>query len=113
MGAEASLQDLSPRQRLLLMRFVCSFVWADLEVRPAEREFVARLVERLGLDEDEKRQVARWLRQPPAPDSVDPGKVPRRHRAMFLRAARAAVEADGEVAPEERESLEIFGQLVR
>ena len=113
MGAEASLQDLSSKQRLLLMRFVCSFVWADLEVRPAEREFVARMVERLGLTPDESRKVAGWLRKPPSPDSVDPGQVPRAHRALFLRAAEAAVAADGEIAPEERETLAVFSQLVR
>ena len=31
---------------MLLMRFVCSFAWADLEVKPEERKLVARLIRR-------------------------------------------------------------------
>ncbi|MGH2671009.1 MAG: TerB family tellurite resistance protein, partial [bacterium] len=53
----AMLDDLDSRQRLQLIKFVCSFAWADLEVRAEERTFVARLVERLDLDERERRQV--------------------------------------------------------
>ena len=37
------LEGLDARQRLQLIKFVCSFAWADLEVRPEERSFVARL----------------------------------------------------------------------
>ena len=113
MKREAPLLDLTRQERLLLMRFVCSFVWADLEVRREERDFVARLVRRLQLDDGEEEQVLEWLQSPPPPDSVDPDLVPRAHRMKFLRAAESTVAADGEVSPEERESLAVFAQLIR
>ena len=108
-----SLQDLSRRERLLLMRFVCSFAWADLEVQREERELVAELIRRLEFDRDERRQILAWLELPPAPESVDPALVPRAHRLKFLRAVEATVEVDGHVSPEEQESLAVFAQLIR
>ena len=47
------LQSLDRTERLQLMKFVCSFAWADLEVRPEEREFVARLIRRLDMNDAE------------------------------------------------------------
>lgn len=107
------LKKLSRDDRLLLLRFVCSFAWADLEVRDAEKKFVNRLVDKLGLDEAERKQVAAWLRVPPAPEDVDPAKVPREHRKLFLDAAREMIGADGEIAPDERENLELFEALLK
>ncbi len=106
------LDDLDSRQRLQLIKFVCSFAWADLEVRAAERSFVARLVERLELDARERRQVRRWLDRPPAPDSVDPMTIPPMHRKSFLEAIEGVVAADGEISAEERESLAVLQDLL-
>ena len=105
------LDELDPPQRLQLIRFLCSFAWADLEVRPAEREFVRQMVDRLELAEDERAQVKEWLRSPPAGDSIDPTRVPAAHRKLFLQAVEGIVAADGEIAPEERESLEVLREL--
>ncbi len=113
MEETAPLKELSREERLLLMRFVCSFAWADLEVRPQERELVGRLVRRLKLDDEEKGQVLEWLESPPLPESVDPNLVPRAHRMQFLRAVESTVAVDGEVSPEERDSLILFAQLIR
>ena len=107
------LKELTREERLLLMRFVCSFAWADLEVRPQERELVARLIHRLGLDERDQQQVLRWLESPPPLGSVDPKLVPKAHRMKFLRAVESTVTVDGEVSPEERESLLVFAKLIR
>jgi uncharacterized tellurite resistance protein B-like protein len=106
------LDDLDARQRLQLIKFVCSFAWADLEVRAEERSFVARLVERLQLDARERRQVQRWLERPPAPDSVDPMTIPPTHRKSFLEAIEGVVAADGEISAEERESLAVLRDLL-
>jgi hypothetical protein len=106
-----SLDKLSQKDRRRLMRFVCSFVWADLEVRTKEREFVRKMAKRLGLSA-EAAQIDAWLAVPPKPEEVDPGDIPREHRQIFLDAARAAIAADGEVDPEERESLSLFEQLL-
>jgi len=110
---QAPLADLSREERLLLMEFVCSFAWADLEVKPEERDLVAKLIRRLELDDDEAEQVNQWLDTPPPLDDLDPARVPRAHRVKFLRAVESMVTVDGEVSPEERESLIIFAQLIR
>ena len=104
--------SLSREDRLRLMKFVCSFAWADLEVHPQERAFVLRLVRRLGLDEQEERQVERWLEVPPDPEAVDPTDIPASHRKVFLAAIDGVIAADGEIALEERESLELLHQLL-
>jgi uncharacterized tellurite resistance protein B-like protein len=106
------LDDLDARQRLQLIKFVCSFAWADLEVRDEERSFVARLVERLELDAKERRQVRRWLERPPLPDSVDPMTIPPTHRKSFLEAIEGVVAADGEISAEERDSLAVLRDLL-
>lgn len=113
MTDQPDLSELTREERLLLMRFVCSFVWADLEVRDEERALVAQMIQRLELDAEERRQVVRWLEFPPAPHSVDPKLVPRAHRMKFLRAVESAVAVDGEVSAEERENLLLFARLIR
>jgi uncharacterized tellurite resistance protein B-like protein len=107
------MQKLSPKERLRLMKFVCSFVWADLEVKDSERKFVARMVKKLKLDEAEAAQVKRWLEVPPRPEEVDPTQIPPAHRQIFLDTVRDVITADGEVAQDEWENLALFEQLLR
>lgn len=107
------ISKLNRSERLRLMKFVCSFAWADLEVQSEERSFVARLVEKLNLDEQERAQVARWLEVPPPPEEVDPTNVPREHRKLFLDTVRQLVAADRKLDPEEKETLQLFEQLLR
>ncbi len=95
------------------MRFVCSFAWADLEVSDRERDFIVKMVVRLGLNEEEQDQVAQWLEVPPRADDLDPADIPREHRKLFLDAARAMILSDGAVEEEEAENLIIFDQLLR
>lgn len=107
------LDSLNREDRLQLMRFVCSFAWADLEVTAKEREFIVTLVDRLDLDDDERSEVAQWLEVPPRADDLDPADVPREHRQLFLDAARAMILSDGEVGDVEAENLVILDQLLR
>jgi hypothetical protein len=113
MKEETALRDLTREERLLLLRFVCSFVWADLEVKPEERELVARLIRHLNLEDEERRQVLEWLESPPPPGSVDPKLVPRAHRMKFLRAVESTITVDGDVSPDERDNLLLFAKLIR
>jgi len=108
----AMLDELDSRQRLQLIKFVCSFAWADLEVRDEERSFVARLVERLALDPKERRRVRGWLERPPTPDTIDPMTIPAAHRKSFLEAIEGVIAADGEISAEERETLAVFQDLL-
>ena len=64
--SSSKLRDLPREERLLLMRFVCSFAWADHRVQPQETALIARFVRRLDLDGAEVRQVEAWLEEPPA-----------------------------------------------
>jgi uncharacterized tellurite resistance protein B-like protein len=107
------LRELTRKERLLLLKFVCSFAWADLKIHPREREFVSDLIRRLNLDDEESRQVEAWLTDPPPPESVDPSLVPKEHRMRFLRAVESVIAVDGEVSSAEREQLIIFAQLLR
>jgi uncharacterized tellurite resistance protein B-like protein len=105
------LAELSRDERLRLMKFVCSFAWADLEVRESERAFVARMIDRLGLDED-RAQVEAWLRVPPRPEDIDPTQIPRAHRELFLRAVKGVISADHHIDPAEQENLTLLEQLL-
>jgi len=104
---------LQRTERLRLMKFICSFAWADLEVRDEERAFIAKMMKRLELDEEEEVQVQKWLELPPRPEEIDPTEVPREHRQLFIDAARAMIVADGRISEEEAEIFELFEQLIR
>jgi uncharacterized tellurite resistance protein B-like protein len=107
------MQKLSRQDRLRLMKFVCSFAWADLEIKDAERKFVEKMVKQLRLDDAEKAQVQSWLEVPPRAEEVDPTRIPAAHRQMFLDTIRDVITADGEVAKDEWENLTLFEQLLR
>lgn len=106
------LDKLPKAERLQLMKFVCSFAWADLEIADQERRFVHKLVKRLHLDADEAKQVERWLELPPRPEEVDPAAVPHAHRSIFLTAAREVIASDGTISEEERENFALLEQLL-
>ncbi len=107
------LNKLSRQDRMRLMKFVCSFAWADLQIQDEEREFVQKMVRRLELDADERAQVDGWLEVPPLPEEVDPSQVPLAHRTLFLETVRGVIAADSKVDPEERENLQLFEMLLR
>jgi uncharacterized tellurite resistance protein B-like protein len=107
------LNKLSRSQRLQLMKFVCSFAWADLEVQKEERSFVKKMMGKLKLDDTERQQVAGWLEVPPRAEEVDPASIPAEHRQLFLETMREVIAADKVLDPDERENLTLFEQLLR
>lgn len=107
------LKDLKGSERLLLLKFVCAFAWADLEIQPSERAFVHKLVKKLHLDAEERARVDEWLRVPPKPEEIDPNSVPRAHKELFLKTAEQMISADGVIDPAEKENLELLQMLVR
>ena len=106
------LYDLDREDRLRLMRFVCSFAWADLEVHDEERGFVRKMMQRLELDEEETKLVEDWLDVPPPAEDLDPSEIPASHRQLFLDTARAMIVADGRVDQDEAENLVLLEQLL-
>lgn len=107
------IQDLAPAERMQLMKFVCSFAWADLQIHPQEREFIARMARQLDLDLGERQQINRWLELPPHPHEVDPTLIPLEHRKTFVESIVGIIESDGVVSEEERDSLALFEHLLR
>ena len=105
------LEELTREDRLRLMKFVCSFAWADLEIQDDERKFVDKMIEKLSL-QDDRGKIEGWLKSPPTPEEVDPTRVPRAHRQLLLDAAKAVFNADGVIDPKERENFELLEQLL-
>ena len=107
------MSKLRKEDRIRLMKFLCSFAWADLRIHDRERAFIRKMVKTLSLDDAEAKEVEQYLKVPPRPEEVDPADVPTEHRKLFLDTARAVVLADGEVDPEERINLELLEELLR
>jgi len=112
-GREApTMEQLNREDRLRLVKFVCSFAWADLEIRPEERNFVNHIVQSLDLNDEDQSKVEAWMTVPPKPESVDPTQIPLAQREIFLHSIEGVIASDGEVAPEERESLALLRELL-
>ncbi len=109
---EYMLDRLDRRERLRLVEFVCSFAWADFEIQPEEREFITGLIRRLDLAAEERAQVEQWLVRPPRIENLDPTSIPAVHRRHFVEAIEGLIAADGNVQEEERDTFEIFKQLL-
>jgi len=107
-----SMDQLDREERLRLVKFVCSFAWADLEIRPEERIFVDHIVRSLELNDEDQSKVEGWMAIPPSPESVDPTRIPLAHRKLFLDSIEGVIASDGEIAPEERENLALLRDLL-
>lgn len=106
------LSHLDHADRLRLMKFVCAFAWADLEVADQERSFVQKMIKQLHLSAEDANQVKAWLELPPRTEELDPNEIPREHRKIFLEVARELIAADGTVSEDERENLSLLEQLL-
>lgn len=106
-------KKLQREDRLRLMKFLCSFAWADLRVHEREKTFIRKMVKKLSLDAEEAKEVEQYLKVPPRPEEVDPTEIPHEHRKLFLESARAIIMADGEVNPEERINFELLAELLQ
>lgn len=106
------LDHLTREDRLQLMKFICSFAWADLRIADQERGFVQKMIRRLKLAKDEKEQVESWLTLPPRAEELDPADIPVEHRSLFLRTAREMIEIDGEISEEEADNFELLAELL-
>lgn len=105
-------EDLSDDDRMRLVRFACSFAWADLAVGARERAWILDLLERLELDEADREQAEAWLDHPPDEEELDPFEIPFEQRELFLAVLGKLVGADGKVDPMEVESYAILASLL-
>jgi len=106
------MDEFNRKDRLRLVKFLCSFAWADLEVRSEERVFVKRVVQQLQLNDEDQARVQGWLSVPPSPESVDPMLVPKAHRKVFLDSIEGVIVSDGVITPEERENFALLKTLL-
>ena len=106
------LAQLTNEEKLRLLRFMCSFAWADLEIADKERAFVLGLIKSMKLPEDDAARAALWLDHPPSEEELDPYEIPDEHRKLFLEAALEMVGADGVVDVMEAENFAIFEALM-
>lgn len=106
------LETLDKPERMRLMRFICSFAWADFEVQSPERKFIEKIMKQLHLGKSEKAQVTAWLESPPDPDDVDPTEIPREHRKLFLKTVEQLLTTDRKLQDEELDTLYVFRKLL-
>lgn len=105
-------RSLSESDAWLILRFLAAFAWADLEVTAAERAYVFAAAQALGIPPDAHEKIADWLDCPPAPEAIDPTRVPRRLRAPLKRLVWGIIICDGRVSAEEEENWALFVQLL-
>jgi hypothetical protein len=107
-----TMDQLNRDDRLRLVKFVCSFAWADLEIHPEERIFVDHIVRSLELNDEDQSKVEGWMAIPPSPESIDPTRIPLAQRKLFLDSIEGVIISDGKIAPEERENLALLRDLL-
>jgi len=96
-------------EKMKLLRFAATFVWADLELAPHEETFMLALAKELAVDAVAARSV---LSRPPRPDDVDPTRI---HPALAARVrdvALRAIAADGRVDEQEMELWDLLDELL-
>lgn len=106
------LNELDNQDKLRLLRFVCSFAWADLEIADKERTLVRDMAKRMGIDDAGVQKVEEWLDHPPSEDELDPYDIPDAHRKLFLRHVQEMVKADGVLDLMEIETYQLFEALL-
>lgn len=106
------LTQLTTDEKLRLLRFMCSFAWADLEIAEKERDLVLDIIGRMGLPPEDAAIAATWLDHPPSEDELDPYDIPEAHRRLFLEAVLEVVGADDVVDVMEAENFAIFEALM-
>ena len=112
---KAELVDFSTwtqEDRFRLLRFLCSFAWADLKVFDSELDFIAETVHQFELNEKERLKVIEWMKVPPKVESLDPTDIPLEQRDIYLKAIRKLIASDGNIDTNEAEYLALFEQLI-
>ena len=98
--------------RLCLLRFAASFLWADLTVDLAEHAFFADLAQELGVPHADLPEVVQMLATPPDPEHVDPTRVSPALARTVREVALRAIASDGRVVPREMELFDLLDELL-
>jgi hypothetical protein len=98
--------------RLCILRFAASFLWADLNVDVAEHAFFHDLVRELGVPRMDLPEVFEMLDSPPPAENVDPTRVSPRLARTVRNVALRAIASDGRVLPREMELFDLLDELL-
>jgi hypothetical protein len=98
--------------RLCILRFAASFLWADLDVDLAEHAFFIRLAGALGLPRASLPSVLELLTSPPEPEDIDPTRVSPSLARTVRDVALRAIASDGRVLPREMELFDLLDELL-
>jgi len=112
MRARMTVSLHAPADRLRLLRFASTFLWADLEIDLLEHDFFLSLAEELGFTRAELPSIVALLDQPPPPGDVDPTRVPVALARTVREVALRAIACDGRVQPGEMELFELLDELL-
>jgi hypothetical protein len=98
--------------RLCILRFAASFLWADLTVDVAEHAFFLALAHELGVPRTSLPSVIEMLASPPEPEQIDPTRVSPALAAAVRDVALRAIASDGRVLPREMELFDLLDELL-
>jgi len=98
--------------RLRVLRFAASFLWADLTVDLAEQAFFHDLVRELDVPPTALDDVLDMLDTPPAAEDIDPTRVPPALARTVRDVALRAIASDGRVAKREMDLFELLDELL-
>lgn len=97
-------------ERLSILRFAATFLWADHRVAHEERRFFFELAKELGFDD---LAVARnLLEAPPLPEDVNPSNVPPNLARVVRNVALRAIASDGAIEESEMEMFFLLDELL-
>jgi hypothetical protein len=103
---------LPPADRLCILRFAASFLWADLRVDLAEHAFFLALAKELGVPNASLPTVVDMLHSPPDAEDVDPTRVSPALARVVRDVALRAIASDGRVLPREMELFDLLDELL-
>jgi hypothetical protein len=98
--------------RLCVLRFAATFLWADLELDLAEHAFFVDLATELGVPHGSLPSVIELLSSPPEPEDIDPTRVSPTLAATVRNVALRAIASDGRVLPGEMELFDLLDELL-
>ena len=101
-----------PADRLCILRFAASFLWADLSVDVAEHVFFVTLAGELGVPRAALPEIVEMLASPPDPAHIDPTRVSADLARTVRDVALRAIASDGRVLPREMELFDLLDELL-
>ncbi len=103
-----SADELTESDRTELMRFLCSFAWADGEVQPQEKTMLERVLGGLNMSPEARAKVEPWLTAPPDVEGRELKAIDDAKREAFIDFAYEVAAADGEIAADELKHMKMF-----